>query len=128
MSDFIQAPSILRFPCLNFSFKNVSGDLELKNLIFVWKSNLNVRICLFATFIDLQPKTTNNFYYFSCSYSLPPIFQLKFHLKNLFDEVLWIKDTEKKVRYVNELLFGTPFCKLLCKIFLVTYVTFSFFV
>ena len=35
--------------CFNFYFKNISGDSGLKDLIFVWKSNLKIKIYWLTT-------------------------------------------------------------------------------
>lgn len=86
--------------CFNFCFKNVSGDSALTDLIFcleVEPENKNMFICYIYC---LTSNKIYNFYYVSHNYSPSPTFQLKFHLKNLFDGVLWSYDTKKKVRFI----------------------------
>ena len=51
--------------CFNFYFKNISGYSGLKDLIFVWKSNLKIKIYLLT-----YNQQNKNFYYFPCNYSL----------------------------------------------------------
>ena len=51
--------------CFNFYFKIISGYSGLKDLIFVWKSNLKIKIYLLT-----YNQQNKNFYYFPCNYSL----------------------------------------------------------